>query len=155
MRLTLETARESLAQSSIPTAGMSATIASLVREVLRMMLVTRIRSAILVVLAVGTLAWAAPALLRARPAGQAAHTASRPRAAAPPSQPPRTDRYGDPLPPGAAMRLGTVRFRQAPMLKHIVYSPDGRLVVTDSGQYRLLVWDAQRREDAAPDRPGN
>ena len=59
------------------------------------------------------------------------------------SQPPRTDRYGDPLPPGAAMRLGTVRFRQAPFIKHIVYSPDGQLVVTDSGQPRLLVWDAR------------
>ncbi len=60
-----------------------------------------------------------------------------------PSQPPRTDRYGDPLPPGAAMRLGTVRFRQAPGIRHIVYSPDGQLVVTDSGQFRLLVSDAR------------
>ena len=51
--------------------------------------------------------------------------------------------YGDPLPPGAAMRLGTVRFRQAPMIRHIVYSPDGRLVVTDSGQNILLVSDAR------------
>jgi len=59
------------------------------------------------------------------------------------SQPPRTDRYGDPLPPGAAMRLGTVRFRQTPFFRHINYSPDGQLVVTDSGQHRLLVWDAR------------
>ena len=59
------------------------------------------------------------------------------------SRPPRTDRYGDPLPAGAAMRLGTVNFRQAPFIKHIVYSPDGRLVVTDSGQHRLIVREAQ------------
>jgi RNA polymerase sigma factor (sigma-70 family) len=58
-------------------------------------------------------------------------------------QPPRTDRYGDPLPRGAVMRLGTVRFRQAPFIRHVVYSPDGQIVVTDSGQYRLLVWDAR------------
>ncbi len=59
------------------------------------------------------------------------------------SQPPRVDRYGDPLLPGVAMRLGTVRFRQAQSIRHIVYSPDGQLVVTDGGQYRLLVWDAR------------
>jgi RNA polymerase sigma factor (sigma-70 family) len=60
-----------------------------------------------------------------------------------PSQPPRTDRYGDPLPPGAVMRLGTDRFRQAPVFKHIIYSPDGRLAVTDSGQDRLVLRDAR------------
>ncbi len=59
------------------------------------------------------------------------------------SQPPRTDRYGDSLPPGVAQRLGTVRFRQAQGIRHIVYSPEGQLVVTDGGQYRLLVWDAR------------
>jgi WD40 repeat protein len=59
------------------------------------------------------------------------------------SPPPRSDSYGDPLPPGAAMRLGTVRFRQAPGFMHIVYSPDGQFVVTDGGQYRLMVLDAR------------
>jgi RNA polymerase sigma factor (sigma-70 family) len=146
VRLTLETARESLANSSMPAAGTSATVAGLVREVLRIMLVTRIRSAALVLMALGTLAWAVPTLLSARPAGQEERTASRlqaaPVAAARPSQPPMVDRYGDPLPPGAAMRLGTVRFRQAPSFRHIAYSPDGRLVVTYSGQRRLLVRDA-------------
>ena len=57
--------------------------------------------------------------------------------------PPRTDRYGDPLPPGAAIRLGTVRFRQLPFNQHILYSPDGQLVVTKSGQHRLRVMDAR------------
>src|SRR5262249_12249386 len=56
---------------------------------------------------------------------------------------PAVDRYGDPLPPGAAMRLGTVRFRQAPFFRHIAYSPDGRLAVTSSGEHRLLVRDAR------------
>jgi WD40 repeat protein len=41
------------------------------------------------------------------------------------------------------MRLGTVRFRQAPGFRHIVYSPDGQFVVTDGGQYRLMVLDAR------------
>ncbi len=59
------------------------------------------------------------------------------------SQPPPTDRYGDPLPPGAAMRLGTVRFRQFPHICHVVYSPDGQLVVTDTQENFLQVWDAR------------
>jgi len=147
VRLTVETARESLSNPWIPTAGTSATIAGLVRDVLRIMLVTRIQSAALVVLALGTLAWAAPALLSARPADRSAHTESRPKAApiaaAPPSRPPTTDRYGDPLPPGAAMRLGTVRFRQFPWIDHVVYSPNGQLVVTDSLEDYLQVWDAR------------
>jgi RNA polymerase sigma factor (sigma-70 family) len=59
------------------------------------------------------------------------------------SEAPKTDRYGDPLPPRAAMRLGTVRFRQFPQIDHVVYSPDGRLVVTDSQEDYLQVWDAR------------
>jgi RNA polymerase sigma factor (sigma-70 family) len=57
------------------------------------------------------------------------------------TQPPRTDRYGDPLPPGAAMRLGTVRFRQFPYICHVVYSPDGQLIATDTEEGYLQVWD--------------
>ncbi len=59
------------------------------------------------------------------------------------SQPPRTDRYGDPLPPEAAMRLGTVRFRQASSLKRIIYSSDGQLVVTEAEQDILVVRGAR------------
>ncbi len=59
------------------------------------------------------------------------------------SPPPRTDRYGDPLPPGAVMRLGTVRFRQFPHISHVVYSPDSQLVVTDSQEDYLQFWDAR------------
>ena len=147
VRLTVEKAMGSAAKPGIATATTSATIASLVKDVLKMMLVARIRSAALVALALVPLAFAAPALLSARPAKQSARAASRPElapiAAAPPSQPPRTDRYGDPLPAGAVMRLGTVRFRQAPHILHIVYSPDGQLVVTDNGQSPLQICDAQ------------
>jgi RNA polymerase sigma factor (sigma-70 family) len=59
------------------------------------------------------------------------------------SPPPRADRYGDPLPLGAAMRLGTIRFRQFPYICHVVYSPDGQLVVTDTGENFLQVWNAR------------
>lgn len=80
-----------------------------------------LRSVIPVVLALGALAWADPG----------------------PSGPMRTDRYGDPLPPGAAMRLGTVRYRHGHYLGHLAYTPDGRSVVTSDGRRHLQVWDAR------------
>jgi len=120
------------------------TAAILARGVLNSMLLHQLRvTTVLLCLGLGGSYWAWHAVAAAMNArGQ---TNPRPAVVRTPdsSPPPRTDRYGDPLPPGVAMRLGTVRFRQAQSIRHIVYSPDGQLVVTDGGQYRLLVWDAR------------
>lgn len=72
--------------------------------------------------------------------------------ARPPSKPveeakgpaPLVDAFGDPLPPGAVARLGTVRFRTSDFPKHLAVSPDGkRLVSTAALQHsRLAVWEA-------------
>jgi WD40 repeat protein len=50
------------------------------------------------------------------------------------------DRYGDPLPEGALARLGTRRFRHTRHALAIAFSPDGKTLVTASGDIR--VWDA-------------
>ena len=55
---------------------------------------------------------------------------------------PRLDLFGDPLPTGAAGRLGTVRHRQGSPIFKIAYSPDGKYVVTDGDDEKLRVWDA-------------
>jgi WD40 repeat protein len=54
----------------------------------------------------------------------------------------RTDRYGDPLPPGAVARLGTLRFRDVQSFEALAYSPDGRYLATATSSYgRVHFWD--------------
>jgi WD40 repeat protein len=53
--------------------------------------------------------------------------------------PARTDLYGDPLPPGAIARLGTVRWRSEGEFVRMAFAPDGKHLVT--GFCALSVWD--------------
>jgi WD40 repeat protein len=56
----------------------------------------------------------------------------------------RTDRYGDPLPPGALLRLGTERLRLGTPVRSLEFSPDGTQLLTcgqDDG--RITLWDAR------------
>jgi RNA polymerase sigma factor (sigma-70 family) len=55
---------------------------------------------------------------------------------------PRHDRHGDPLPDGAVVRLGTVRFRHADGVTCSVFGPDGKTLVTGSHDGTARLWDA-------------
>ncbi|OAI45803.1 hypothetical protein AYO44_12315 [Planctomycetaceae bacterium SCGC AG-212-F19] len=66
-----------------------------------------------------------------------AEEAARPGSTTPVSE----DRYGDPLPPGAVGRLGTIRFRSADPVSALVFTTDGKTLIS-CGRAGLRFWDA-------------
>ena len=58
------------------------------------------------------------------------------------AQEPKKDLYGDPLPPGAVARIGTVRMRHPSDLSQVALSPDGKLLVTKA-ERSLRLWNGE------------
>src|SRR5262249_19109265 len=56
---------------------------------------------------------------------------------------PKTDFYGDPLPPGAIARLGTVRLRQGGQVECMAFAPDGKTLLTGGGAETAVLWDVK------------
>jgi WD40 repeat protein len=55
-------------------------------------------------------------------------------------KPARVDQQGDPLPPGALARLGTVRLRQPDWIRSMAVSPDGKTLAS-AGESSIRLWE--------------
>ncbi len=126
----------------------SPSVALLVRKGRTMMLVAKLKTGAVCLLAlslfVGGWGWVAHRSLVAEapqlpePAGEG----KQPKQAAS-EEHPRNDLHSDPLPPGAVARLGTVRFRHEGMLGPFAISPDGKTLAAVSLMFGKSVafWD--------------
>jgi RNA polymerase sigma factor (sigma-70 family) len=119
--------------------GASPAAVALARAALRGLTAFRMKAAAALAVLLGGLALGAVALGGRAPAG-------RPPAAPPSTEtaerPARTDLHGDPLPPGAMARLGTVRFRHQDFVTHAVFSRDGKALIAGDASGLIVVWDA-------------
>src|SRR6266851_3887923 len=61
----------------------------------------------------------------------------------PENKPTSADLYGDPLPPGAIARIGTVRFRHGTWIEALAYSPDGRTIAAGDKDGYIRMWEAR------------
>jgi WD40 repeat protein len=75
------------------------------------------------------------------------------------AQEPKADAFGDPLPPGALLRLGTVRWRPSGSIEYLAFAPDGKRLASWHDEHyttaALSIWDvATGRELRRVEMPG-
>ena len=79
--------------------------------------------------------------LRGTPEPQAPAATGQPASSAQAKDEPRRDRYGDPLPLGAIVRLGTLRFRAPGEIVALAFAPDNKTLAV-SAHGGLFLFDA-------------
>ncbi len=137
MALSRGEAAPALLVRSTVTAALSGNIGSsaavLAHSVLKTMFLGKFAGVLTVVLAVALSVSFTIVLAYSRPAAQVSQDEAP--AVVVPSKAPekpaaRVDRFGDPLPEGALLRIGTIRYRAGAGINHAALSPDGKLLAT-------------------------
>lgn len=127
--------------------GIARQVLTLAESGVRSIAAMKMKSGLILLVAVGLVAGASVWPLGALPQphspalGGAAHGAQTQ-----PRSPARIDRYGDPLPHDAIARLGTVRFRHGGVLRELVFSPDGHTLFSagrDFDSTSVAAWDTR------------
>jgi RNA polymerase sigma factor (sigma-70 family) len=134
-----------VAAGNAGTAGViSARVAALTERVLKALLLNKLKAAMAVlmvlsacVVAAGTGMLAAQRPPAAQPGEAELASDGQPKE----ETPPRVDRYGDPLPPGAIARLGTVRLRHSGTVNVVAFAPDGTALLSGDENGEMRLWD--------------
>lgn len=121
-----------------PLDTISPAVSALIREGMSAMILTKLKSKLAALLIVVLLATGTGLLV---PRSRESIFPEPAAAAFAPAEAERVDQHGDPLPPGARVRLGTVRFRHEGWVGPIAFAPDGRAVAGVAGN-SLVVWNA-------------
>jgi RNA polymerase sigma factor (sigma-70 family) len=130
-------------------AEISPSVAALVHEGIRGMILTKLRLASAILLAATTLVAGAGLLAWPTPAPQPAEerAESKPPSASVSAKPQiRRDQAGDPLPPEALSRLGTTRLRHGGTIMDLVFGPDGQSLVSCGLRDGIRFWDTATGE---------
>jgi RNA polymerase sigma factor (sigma-70 family) len=126
--------------------GGSGSAAALAQSLLQTMLVSKLAATAAVVLTMALAASVAVRLTSRGPVAEAPDDKAPPIPVVPtkaePSKPPlRTDTLGDPLPPRAVARMGSLRLYHGEQVHHVALSADGKWVISTALNGNRL-WDA-------------
>jgi RNA polymerase sigma factor (sigma-70 family) len=142
------TARAVLAGTPGGAGGVTARAAAWAGMAVRVAVLAKLKFALALVLALGAAVVAAgglgAGLTRLRAPEPEPPRAAALAAPAQAKDKPRLDRYGDPLPPGALTRLGTLRFRPGGGTCQVLFLADGKKLITAGrGGMAVCFWDRQ------------
>jgi RNA polymerase sigma factor (sigma-70 family) len=148
---TIQAVLQVAAGKALTACAIPARVVALTEAVLKALLLNKLKAVTAVLAVLGACAVAAGAGILAVQVPSAAQPREATQAPPIPAEPdpptPRentqnwVDRYGDPLPPGAIARLGTVRLRHSGPVNAVAFSPDGTALISAGENGVMALWD--------------